>query len=55
MKSQLNPPVKFLGIPGMRKLAKEFPGVQYELTGEQYNQMITNILMFTGTVTNISF
>lgn len=49
-KSQLNPPVKFLGIPGMRKFAKEFPRLQYELTEEQYNQMITNILMFTGTV-----
>lgn len=49
-KSQLYPPVKFLGIPGMRKLAKEFKQLQYELTEEQYNQMITNILMFTGTV-----
>lgn len=52
-KSQLNPPVKFLGIPGMRKLAKEFPRLQYELTEEQYNQMITNILMFTGTVPSL--
>lgn len=49
-KSQLYPPVKFLGIPGMRKLAKEFKQLQYELTEEQYNKMITNILMFTGTV-----
>lgn len=51
--SQLNPPVSFLGIKGMRKLAMEFPGWKDELTREELKAAIEFMAMFTGTVPSI--
>ena len=46
----LEPPVSFLGIKGMRKLAKEFNMWEQELSTEEYREALMNIVMFTGTV-----
>ncbi len=46
----LNPKVRFCGIPGMRKLSKEILSWKDELTVEEYETALRNIVMFTGTV-----
>ena len=49
-KKMLDPPVGFIGIRGMCKLAKEFPDWKEELTKEDYEAVLQNIVMFSGTV-----
>lgn len=46
----LNPKVGFVGISGMRKLSKEILNWEAELTVEEYETALRNIVMFTGTV-----
>lgn len=46
----LNPKVWFVGISGMRKLSKEILSWEAELTVEEYETALRNIVMFTGTV-----
>ncbi len=46
----LESPVGFAGIRGMYKLAKEFPHWQEELTKEDYDAALQNIIMYSGTV-----
>ena len=46
----LNPPVGFMGIPGMRKLAREFAGWQAELTSAQLDQSLQHLVTFTCSV-----
>lgn len=49
----LDPPVKFLGVPGMRKLAKEFSKWEGELTKEEYSASLTWLVSFIGTVPSL--
>lgn len=49
-RSMLEPPVGFIGIKGMRKLAKEFSLWKSGLTEDEYRAALQNIVMFTGTV-----
>jgi len=49
-RNMLEPPVTFLGIKGMRKLAKEFGAWKNELSEDEYRAVLQNIVMFTGTV-----
>jgi hypothetical protein len=49
-KKMLESPVGFAGIRGMYKLAKEFPDWQGELTQEDYETVLQNAIMFSGTV-----
>lgn len=49
-KRMLEPEVGFIGIKGMRKLAKEFCGWKDELTQSEYEEALRNIVMFSGTV-----
>ncbi len=46
----LESPVEFAGIRGMYKFAKEFPHWQEELTQEEYDAALLNLIMFSGTV-----
>jgi hypothetical protein len=46
----LEPEVGFIGIKGMRKLAKEFCSWEDELTQSEYEETLRNIVMFTGSV-----
>lgn len=46
----LNPKMRFCGIPGMRKLSKEILNWKDELTVEEYETALRNIVIFTGTV-----
>lgn len=47
---QLNPPVGFLGIRGMQKLADEIDLWKQELSKEDYEASLRFLTMFTGTV-----
>jgi len=49
-KKMLKSPVGFAGIRGMYKLAKEFPLWREELTKEDYETVLQNTIMFSGTV-----
>ena len=49
-KLMLAPPVGFIGIKGMRKLAQEIGNWQEELSGNEYEKALSNLVMFTGTV-----
>lgn len=49
-KAALNPPVSFVGIPGMRKLAKEILSWQNEMSEVEFRTSLENITIFTGTV-----
>jgi hypothetical protein len=49
-KAMLYPPVGFVGIPGMRKLAKDILNWEKQLTTQEYREALINITMFTGTV-----
>lgn len=46
----LNPPASFLGCRGFEKLISEMPKWRGELTTEEYNKVLTNMIMFFGTV-----
>lgn len=46
----LNLKVRFVGISGMRKLSKEILSWEAQLTVEEYETALRNIVMFTGTV-----
>ncbi|WMJ82243.1 BtrH N-terminal domain-containing protein [Clostridium sp. MB40-C1] len=46
----INPKVGFCGITGMRKLSKEILNWKDELTLQEYETVLRNITMFTGTV-----
>lgn len=48
--NMLEPPTGFLGIKGMRKLAKEFGTWKSELSEEEYRAALRSIVTFTGTV-----
>ena len=48
--AMLEPKAGFVGIKGMHKLAKEFPCWKQELSTEDYEKALRNIVMFTGTV-----
>lgn len=48
--TMLEPPVRHIGIAGMRKLAKEIGQWETELTRTEYEKALRNIVMFTGTV-----
>ncbi len=49
-KKMLVSPVGFIGIRGMLKLAKEFPTWKEELSKEDYEAVLRNMVMFSGTV-----
>lgn len=46
----LNPKTNFLGCKGFEKLIFEMPKWRYELTAEEYDKVLTNMIMFFGTV-----
>lgn len=46
-KQNLYPPVKFLGIPGIRKLIKEFP-LWGEKLGQNYKPSLMHLVEYTG-------
>lgn len=46
----LNPPVRFLGISGLKKFIAELPDLKKQLTAEEYRQLLLNMVMFFGTV-----
>ncbi len=48
-RAMLNPPVSFIGIPGMRKLAREVLDWHSELTAEDYQNALRHMVMYTGT------
>lgn len=48
--NNLQSPVSFLGIKGMRKLAKDFCKWENELSAQDYRNALLNTVMFTGTV-----
>lgn len=49
-RTMLEPPIGHIGIPGMRKLAKEIGNWKAELTKAEYENALRNIVMHTGTV-----
>lgn len=51
--SQRNPQVKFLGIPGMHKLANEIDEWPKTLSEEDYIKVLRSFCQFTGTVPSL--
>ncbi len=49
----LNPPVGFVGYKGMEKFIKELPGWKNELSSEDYDKILFNMVQFFGTVPTI--
>lgn len=45
-----NSPVSFAGRKGFEKFIKELPKLKYELTKEEYNKILKNMVTFFGTV-----
>lgn len=43
----LNPPVKFMGIPGLKKFASEFPKWEVELTPQELHESLQHLVTFT--------
>jgi hypothetical protein len=41
-----NPPVSFIGRKGFEKFIKELPKLKYELSKEDYDKVLTNVVMF---------
>jgi hypothetical protein len=46
----INPPTGFLGINGIKKLAKELPNWENEIGKEETNKIIKNMVFFFGSV-----
>jgi len=46
----LDAPAGFVGIRGMYKFAEEFPKWKEELSPKEYEEALTNMVMFSGTV-----
>ncbi|MCX8129451.1 MAG: BtrH N-terminal domain-containing protein [Clostridia bacterium] len=46
----LEPPVSFLGIPGIRKLSNELLSWEEELPEDRYKQALTHFVTFSGSV-----
>lgn len=44
----LNPPVSFLGIKGIRKLSQEFSNWEKELSQEEYEKSLLHLLEYSG-------
>lgn len=51
--SFLNPPVNFLGYKGFNKFISELPNWQNELTKQEYDDILFNMVQFFGTVPTI--
>lgn len=49
----LNPPVKFIGRMGFEKFIQDLPNLKHEITKEDYNKILTNMVMFFGTVPTV--
>lgn len=49
----INPPTGFLGINGMKKMAKELPGWEKELGKEETDKILRNMVQFFGSVPTI--
>jgi hypothetical protein len=46
----LNPPVRFLGLPGIKKLSEEFPDWLEKLTKPQLKKCLMHFVEYTGSV-----
>lgn len=51
--SFLNPPTGFLGHKGFEKFIRELPGWKNDISKEDYNKILTNMVEFFGTVPTI--
>lgn len=49
----LNPPVNFLGYKGFEKFILELPNWKQEMSCEDYDRILTNMVMFFGTVPTV--
>lgn len=49
----LNPPVGFVGRKGFQKFINEFPKLKNELTKEDYDKILINMVTFFGTVPTV--
>jgi hypothetical protein len=49
----LNPPVSFIGKKGFQKFILELPELKSELTKEDYDKLLTNMVTFFGTVPTV--
>ena len=49
----LNPPVSFVGKKGFQKFIDELPKLKSELTKEDYDKILTNMVTFFGTVPTV--
>lgn len=49
----LNPPVSFIGYRGFCKLIAELPNWKKELSKEDYNRLLANMVQFFGTVPTV--
>ncbi len=49
----LNPPVGFVGMKGFEKFIHELPELKSELTKEEYDKILVNMVMFFGTVPTV--
>lgn len=49
----LNPPTNFIGYRGFEKLIKELPNWKEQLSKEDYDKLLTNMVMFFGDVPTI--
>nr|WP_313258037.1 BtrH N-terminal domain-containing protein [Lacrimispora sp.] len=49
----LNPPVGFVGRRGFEKFIQELPELKSELTKEEFHNILTNMVMFFGTVPTV--
>lgn len=49
----LNPPVSFVGRKGFQKFIYEFPKLKNELTKEDYDKILINMVTFFGTVPTV--
>lgn len=49
----LNPPVGFIGRKGLQKFINELPKLKNQLTKEDYDKMLVNMVMLFGTVPTI--
>lgn len=49
----LNPPVNFVGRKGLKKFIYELPKLKSELTKEDYDRILVNLVKFFGTVPTV--
>lgn len=49
----LNPPASFLGCRGFEKMIRELPGWKKELSKEEYDKIMLNMVTFFGTVPSV--